>query len=150
MDWRYTDWWGTLLGGIVGALVSGIVAAGTAWLVVNLTSRRQRRDTLTSEARQALVHLYMLAEEICDLLKKEPIPDTNDLEKRLRVDLVGVRALIVARGFSEDDVQLRIQTYKFLAGATARKEGGYPASVIEPYSEFRKYALQLIADIGRD
>jgi hypothetical protein len=53
MGWRLTPWWGVLLDGIIGAFLSGVVAAGTAWLVVNLTSRRQRRDALSAEARQA-------------------------------------------------------------------------------------------------
>ena len=86
MGWRFTSWWGALLDGIVGAFLSGIVAAGTAWLVVSLTSRHQRLDTLSSEARQALLRLYMLAEEICDSLKKEATADTGELERRLQID----------------------------------------------------------------
>ncbi len=147
--WRLTPWWQALFDGLLGAVLSGVVAAGTAWLVVNLTSKRQRRDTLVSETRQAVRRLYMLGEEIRDLLVDDPLGDSLELKRRLRVSLADARALVAALNLAEDDTELRRQVYSFLAGVRARESGEPPAVINKPYAELRGFLKDLIVRLDR-
>jgi gas vesicle protein len=153
MNWRLTPWWEVLLDGFIGAAFGGLVAAMTAWLVVNLTSKRQRKDALVSEARQALLRFYILAEELRHVAVDDQQQDTAELRRRLTTELAGVRALVVAASPSRvpeespEDTELRILTYEFLAGVTNRASGG--SSVLtDPYAKLRKYLKELIRQLG--
>ncbi|HEU5403159.1 MAG TPA: hypothetical protein VFU86_17515 [Terriglobales bacterium] len=54
-------WWQVLLGGAVGAVIGGLVAAGAAWGVFIATNRRELRRTDELDARRAATDIIKAA-----------------------------------------------------------------------------------------
>ncbi len=54
------SWWGNLLQGGVSAIIGGMVAALTAWAVVTVTRRNERRSALEIEARRAAIDFFFV------------------------------------------------------------------------------------------
>ncbi|MFC4119885.1 hypothetical protein [Nonomuraea zeae] len=60
------NWWANLLQGAISAVISGVVAALTAWLVVRATRQNDRRLALEMESRAAAMRLIGACSALID------------------------------------------------------------------------------------
>ena len=63
-------WWGVLLQGALSAVIGGGVAALTAWAVVSITRRNDRRAAIEKEARASAIQMLFTCMTIMEMLTR--------------------------------------------------------------------------------
>ena len=63
-------WWAVLLGGALSAVIGGGVAALTAWAVVSITRRNEKRSAIEAEARAAAIQMLFTCMTITGILTR--------------------------------------------------------------------------------
>ncbi|MFI6530809.1 hypothetical protein ACIBHY_00095 [Nonomuraea sp. NPDC050547] len=92
------DWWANLLQGAISSVIGGIVAALTAWYVVQATIRHERALTETSAARESAHTFIRLTHRAAKLMCTpfQPPPDYGELGTVLSEWLLETSLLIMA------------------------------------------------------
>lgn len=85
-------WWGVLLQGALSAMIGGGVAALTAWAVVSITRRNDRRSAIEAEARTSAIQMLFTCMTIMGMLTRA-LEDSTDLPEITKGREWGVSAL---------------------------------------------------------
>jgi Zn-dependent peptidase ImmA (M78 family) len=85
-------WWGVLLQGALSAVIGGGVAALTAWAVVSITRRNDRRAAIEKEARASAIQMLFTCMTIMGMLTRA-LEDGTDLPEITEGREWGVSAL---------------------------------------------------------
>lgn len=139
---KWTPWWGTLLDGILGAALGGVVAAVTALIVVSLTSRKQLRHEAAREARVNLVALLVESEDQLDSYLREPESTGRQAVFRWQT-LTPARISMETLGKTSDSAAFRVQCSKISAAGMALLEDRSDPTIL------RQQVHELRVDIKR-